>query len=62
MVDQELVGEDGRYLDASLLCLIQMISAIPSITIDHQKADQNPRFVHSHSLCSHIFDDKILTD
>ena len=37
MVDQELVGEDGRYLDASLLCLIQVISAIPLITIDHQK-------------------------
>ena len=37
MVNQELVGEDGKYLDASLLCLIQVISAIPSITIDHQK-------------------------
>ena len=37
MVHQELVGEDGRYLDASLLCLIQVISAIPSITIDPQK-------------------------
>ena len=43
MVHQELVGEDGRYLDASLLCLIQVISAIPSITIDPQITDQKPK-------------------
>ena len=43
MVHQELVGEDGKYLDASLLCLIQVISAIPSITIDPQITDQKPK-------------------
>ena len=62
MVNQEPVGEDGKCLEATPLCLIQVISAKSLITIDPQMTDQKPKIFHSPSLCSHIFDDQRLTD
>ena len=62
MVNQDPVGEDGKCLEATPLCLIQIISAKSLITIDPQMTDQKPKIFHSPSLSSHIFDDQRLTD